>query len=142
MLVNSNSGEIVTPVAGFWEIEEVDATKFIKLFINGVRALADLSSPGTKVFEILYLAMQQNIGKDQVYLSYSSIDISKKISRATFKRGLAELIDKKFLAAKPDVGWFWINPDYIWNGDRLAFIKEYRRESIKKIKEDMKKMEE
>jgi hypothetical protein len=28
----------------------------------------------------------------------------------------------------PITGWYWINPDFVWNGDRLAFVKEYYRE--------------
>ena len=27
---------------------------------------------------------------------------------------------------------YWVNPDFIWNGDRLAFVKEYRKASSKK----------
>lgn len=128
MLVSSETGEIKAPIAGFWEAEEVDSTKFIKLFVNGVKALAELSNAGTRVFELLYIEMQNNIGKDQIYLSYSGIDKNlKSISRSTFSRGLAELIEKKFIAAMPAVGWYWVNPDFIWNGDRLAFVKEFRR---------------
>jgi hypothetical protein len=76
--------------------------------------------------------MQNNIGKDQIYLSYSGLDKNlKAISRSTFSRGLAELIEKKFIAAMPAVGWYWVNPDFIWNGDRLAFVKEFRRAPTK-----------
>ena len=132
MMLVSNEGEIVSQIAGFWEAEEVDSTKFLKLFVNGVRALAELSNPGARVFELLYIEMQNNVGKDQVYLSFTGIEVETKISRATFKRGMAELIDKKFLAAMPAVGWYWVNPDFIWNGDRLAFVKEYRKASSKK----------
>ncbi len=127
MMLVSNEGELVSQIAGFWEAEEVDSTKFLKLFVNGVRALAELSNPGARVFELLYIEMQNNVGKDQVYLSFTGIEGETKISRATFKRGMAELIDKKFLAAMPAVGWYWVNPDFIWNGDRLAFVKEYRK---------------
>lgn len=125
MMLLSNEGEVVSNVAGFWTTEEVDNTKFLKLFVNGVRALAELSNPGTRVFELLYVEMQNNVGKDQVYLSFTAIDQTSTMSRATFKRGMAELIDKKFIAAMPAVGWYWVNPDYMWNGDRLAFVKEY-----------------
>lgn len=128
MLVSANTGEVQAPIAGFWEAQEVDSTKFIKLFVNGVKALAELTNPGTRVFELLYIEMQSNIGKDQIYLSYSGLDKNlKSISRSTFSRGLAELIEKRFIAAMPAVGWYWINPDFMWNGDRLAFVKEFRR---------------
>ena len=125
MMLLSNDGEVVSNVAGFWTTEEVDSTQFLKLFVNGVKALAELSNPGTKVFELLYCEMQNNIGKDQVYLSFTAIEHITTMSRATFKRGMAELIDKKFIAAMPAVGWYWVNPDYLWNGDRLAFVKDY-----------------
>jgi len=128
MLVNASTGEVQAPIAGFWEAEEVDSTKFIKLFVNGVKALAELTNAGTRVFELLYIEMQNNIGKDQIYLSYSGLDKNlKAISRSTFSRGVAELIEKKFIAAMPAVGWYWVNPDFIWNGDRLAFVKEFKR---------------
>lgn len=130
MLVNREDGEIQSSIAGFWQAEEVDSTKFIKLFVNGVKALAELTNAGTKVFEMLYIEMQSNIGKDRVYLSYSGIDgLEKTFSRTTFSRGIAELIEKKFIAATPMVSWYWVNPDFIWNGDRLAFVKEYRLKS-------------
>lgn len=139
MLVSSDTGEIHNQIAGFWESEEVDSTKFIKLFVNGVKALAELSNSGTRVFELLYIEMQANIGKDQVYLSYTGIDKNaKSISRSTFSRGLAELIDKNFIASVPAIGWYWVNPDFIWNGDRLAFVKEYRKTtSIKRQKDNL-----
>ena len=132
MLVSSETGEITNQIAGFWESEEVDSTKFIKLFVNGVRALAELSNAGTKVFEMLYIAMQNNIGKDQIYLSFTGIDEHLvTMSRATFSRGVSELIDKKFIAAMPAVGWYWVNPDFMWNGDRLSFVKEFRKSNGK-----------
>ena len=48
MLVNSNTGEIQTQIAGFWEAEEVDSTKFVKLFIRGVKALKRTHRRGYK----------------------------------------------------------------------------------------------
>ena len=66
MLVKSDTGEVQTQIAGFWEAEEVDSTKFVKLFVRGVKALKELTNAGTKVFEVLYIAVQSNIGKDKV----------------------------------------------------------------------------
>jgi len=132
MLVSSDTGEIQNQIAGFWESEEVDSAKFVKLFVNGVKALAELSNAGTRVFELLYIEMQNHIGKDQIYLSYTGLDKNEKaLSRSTFSRGLAELIDKKFIASMPAIGWYWVNPDFIWNGDRLAFVKEYKKTTAK-----------
>lgn len=128
MLVSAETGEIQAPVAGFWEAEEVDATKFVKLFVKGVKALKELTGAGTKVFEVLYLRVQEAIGKDQVFMSFSAIDQAlTPMSFSTYKRGMAELMEKGFIAATPMQGIYWLNPSFVWNGDRLAFVKEYRR---------------
>ena len=135
MLVNSTTGEIQSEVAGFWETQEVDSTKFVKLFIQGVKALKELTSAGTKVFEVLYLHIQESIGKDQVYMSFNLVDqVITPMSESTYSRGMRELIEKEFLAASPNIGLYWLNPSFIWNGDRLAFVKEYRKINHKKIK--------
>jgi hypothetical protein len=80
--------------------------------------------------------MQACVGRDQVYLSFTGIAM-ETISRRTFSRGMAELIDKKFIAAMPAVGWYWVNPDFIWNGDRLAFVKEYRKKKFDDLKDSV-----
>ena len=51
------------------------------------------------------------------------------MSEATYTRGMREIVDKGFIAATPHIGIFWLNPDYVWNGDRLAFVKEYYKKS-------------
>lgn len=134
MMLVSNEGELVSQVAGFWEAEEVDSTKFVKLFVKGVKALKELTGAGTKVFEVLYLRVQENIGKDQVYMAFAAVDQAlTPMSNPTYDRGMRELVEKGFIAATPLQGWFWLNPSYVWNGDRLAFVKEYRKAgSVKK----------
>jgi hypothetical protein len=133
MLVNSNTGEIQSQVAGFWEAEEVDATKFVKLFVKGVKALKELTGAGTKVFEVLYLRVQQTIGSDRVLMAWSEVDQAlTPMSESTYMRGMRELIEKDFIAATPTQGMYWLNPSFVWNGDRLAFVKEYRKASNKK----------
>ena len=139
-LVNSETGEIQSQIAGFWESEEVDSTKFIKLFINGVKALKELTGAGTKVFEVLYLRVQENIGKDQIYMGFASVDQTlTPMSNPTYDRGMRELIEKGFIAATPAQGMYWLNPDFVWNGDRIAFVKEFRKKQTDKtIKRDPK----
>jgi hypothetical protein len=127
MMVVSESGEVLAP-AGFWQTQQVDKTQFVKLYINGVKAFKDLTGAGTKVFELLYLRVQENIGQDKILLSFTSIDQkATPISSATFYRGVRELVEKGFIAESITIGVFYLNPDYMWNGDRLAFVKEYRK---------------
>ena len=72
LMVVGETGEIVAPIAGFWQAEEVDSIKFVKLYVNGVRAFKDLTNAGTRVFEVLYLEVQKAIGQDRVYLSFTT----------------------------------------------------------------------
>ena len=132
MMVMGETGEIVAGVAGFWQAQEVDATQFVKLFVQGVKAFKDLTGAGTKVFEVLYLEMQKSMNQDRVFLSFQAVDQTTNLmSEATYTRGMRELVAKGFLAATQVQGWFWINPSYLWNGDRLAFVREYRKKGWK-----------
>lgn len=125
LMITSQSGDILAP-AGFWQTQEVDKTQFVKLYVNGVKAFRGLTSSGTKIFEILYIEVQKAIGRDRVFISFSGLSDEFVLSQATFTRGMRELIDKKFVAPTSVTGWYWVNPDYMWNGDRLAYVKEYR----------------
>lgn len=130
MVVNGETGEVQGP-AGFWHQQIVDKTQFVKLYVNGVKAFKDLTGAGTKVFEVMYIEIQKQVGKDRVYLSFGQVDQDlTPMSEATYTRGMRELIAKDFLATCTAQGWFFINPDYLWNGDRLAFVKEYRRAAM------------
>jgi hypothetical protein len=133
MLVNSGTGEIQSSIAGFWESEEVDSTKFVKLFVQGVKALKELTGAGSKVFEVLYLRVQEAIGQDKIYMAFASVDQAlTPMSNATYDRGMRELLEKGFIAATPSQGMYWLNPSFVWNSDRLAFVKEYRKSTDKK----------
>lgn len=131
MMVSENTG-VVVAAAGFHQIVDVDKTQFVKLYINGVKAFKDLTGAGTKVFEVLYMQVQESIGKDVIYLSFSEIDQRiTPMGEATFYRGMKELIAKGFIAESLTQNKYFLNPDYMWNGDRLAFVKEFRKVSAR-----------
>lgn len=137
MVVDSGTGEVMASPAGFWHAQQVDKTQFVKLYVNGVKAFRDLTGSGTKVFELLYLEVQKQVGKDRVFLSFVEVDQTiTPMSKATYQRGMKELQEKGFIAPSTTQGWFFINPDYMWNGDRLAFVKEYRLKSSTPVSKD------
>jgi hypothetical protein len=139
MIVSQNTGEIIAP-AGFWQAQEVDKTAFVKLYVNGVKAFKELTGAGTKVFEVLYIKVQAGIEQDTVYLSFHDLDQNTTpMSGSTFMRGMRELVSKGFLAESMTPGKYFLNMDYMWNGNRLAFVKEYR---IKGTSPDQAKREE
>ncbi len=126
MMVTSQDGSMSAP-AGFWHTQEVDKTQFLKLYVNGVKAFSNLSSAGARVFELIYLSIQNSVGKDLIYISFSEIDQSTSpMPKTTFLRGMKEVCVKGFLAESKTQNKYFINPDFIFNGDRLAIVKEYR----------------
>jgi hypothetical protein len=126
LIVSQETGEIIAP-AGFHEVFEVDKTQFVKLYLNGVKAFQGLSSAGAKVFELIYVLVQGSPGTDEIALHYSVVEKQNfAISMATFKRGMRELLEKQFIYESTTPNLYWLNIDYLFNGNRLAFIKEFR----------------
>jgi len=125
MVVNENTGEHLGG-AGFFQYQEVDKTQFLKIYVNGVKVITELSSAGKKVFEILYRAMQDKKDTDTILMSYDIVDKTIiKISRTTYFKGMKELVEKNFIAETMIQNYYFINPDFIFNGGRLSFVKSY-----------------
>lgn len=133
LIVSQETGEIVAP-AGFHEVVEVDKTQFVKLYISGVKAFQGLTSAGAKVFELIYMLVRGNPGTDEIPLHYSVVEKQgMEISPATFKRGMKELLEKQFIYESTTPNLYWLNIDYLFNGNRLAFIKEFRLKERKSV---------
>lgn len=127
----SETGEVVSTNAGFWKSKIVDADKFVKLYTQGVKAVAQLSSSGVKVFEVLYRRVQDQISKDEILLTFPSIDQDETpLSESTFYRGTKELLSKGFIAESMVTGMYYLNPVYMWNGNRLEFVTEYIKAGV------------
>lgn len=141
MIVSQETGEIMAP-AGFHQIVEVDKTQFVKLFKNGVKAFTNLTNAGAKVFSVLYDELQRKKEQDIVYLSFADVNQDiEPMAQATFYRGMKELLEHQFLAETETIGKYFVNPDYLWNGNRLAFIKEFRVKDPKARPKDTKTLD-
>ena len=93
-----------------------------------LKQAAGLSKSGLTLFEIVYRELQEKPGEDKVMLSYymASEQVPNMTTR-TYQRGLRELLNKEFLFRSPSDGVFFVNIRFMFNGDRLAFVKGYRR---------------
>lgn len=108
---------------------EVDKTRFLKFYAEGVRMFLGLSAPGIKVFMVIY---QQLIGVEEyqqqkIELIYDLLedDVKKEISASTFYRGVNELKKVKLIAPTLIDGIYWLNIDYVFKGDRLTLVNQY-----------------
>jgi hypothetical protein len=125
VIVDNTTGELKgIGGMGFWWEEEVDTTRFVKLFLDGIKQAAGLSKTGIQVFELVYHEMRANPGVDEIKLNqYVAKDHG--ISDRTYQRGVRELLEKEFLYRSPSDGVFFVNIRFMFNGDRLAFVKSY-----------------
>lgn len=135
-LVNLTTGEI-SGVTAHHQVEERDDAEFVKVFAAGVKAIYDLTKTASRVFQVVLDQYQRepmrNGFADSLYLAWFDGGLdgqSVGMSESTFNRGLRELVDKGFVYPRsPSV--FWVNPSMFFKGDRVLFIKEYRRRVTK-----------
>jgi len=131
-LIDPITGE-VSAVSTIHTVEEKDDQEFVKIFADGVKATHDLTRTAYRVFVAIleeYQSTKMTNGYvDSIYLAWFDDGLSGRsigMSEETFKRGLRELLDKGFITPKsPSV--YWVNPALFFKGDRVAFVKEYRR---------------
>ena len=143
-LVNTATGEIVG-VATIHQVEERDDAEFVKVFAAGVAASYELTKTAQRVFQVVldqYQRTPMSRGfADYVNLFWFDDGIDGRdvgMSEKTFQRGLKELLEKRFLSPK-DSASFWTNPALFFKGDRVMFIKEYRRRA--RVGEDQERRE-
>lgn len=130
VLVNQATGEVQgTHVTTF---RQVDSEQFVKLFTQNIALTFDLRSAGIKAFNVMLWVLQSKaVDRDLIPLDKLVLaDFLKQhdnrkppvsLSIATFSRGLAELEAAQIIAKHIRPGFYYINPNFCFNGDRIAF---------------------
>jgi Firmicute plasmid replication protein (RepL) len=138
ILINQTTGEAQgTHVTTY---KKVDSEQFVKIFTQNIALTFDLKAAGIKVFNILLWVLQSKaIEKDLVPLDRIVLDSFLKehegrnppikLSQPTFLRGLSELEKAQIIAKHLRQGWYYINPNFCFNGDRIAFTTLIERKS-------------
>lgn len=131
-LMNIETGE-VNYYNSIHKIEEKDSEHFVKVYAAGMSASFELSTTAQKVFAAIldqYLKTPISGGyADSLELYWYGDGIEGRdvgMSERTFQRGLRELIEMSFLWPRKGSS-YWVNPGMFFKGDRVLFIKEYRR---------------
>ena len=125
---DGGSGELIGPgVRHFFKFEEVDATRFVKLFLDGMKQAAGLSKAGMAVFELVYRQLQEKPNSDEIALSWHlAKTLGLDIPERTYRHGLRQLLEREFLYESLVDGLYFVNIRYMFNGDRLTFIRGYK----------------
>ena len=137
-LADASTGEIVA-TSTIHQIEHVDSDHFVKVFSAGIAATYELTKTGQRTFQAI-LQIYENAPMsggfvDAIYLAWFDDGLSGQkldMSEKTFQRGLKELLERGFLSPKaPNL--FWVNPALFFRGDRVLFLKEYRKTKPKAV---------
>lgn len=136
ILINNATGEVQgTHVTTF---RQVDSEQFVKLFTQNIALTFDLKAAGIKVFNVMMWTLQNKaLGGDMIpldkYVLAEFLESQSKrkppvsLSQATYARGLAELEHAQIIAKHIRPGFFYINPNFCFNGDRIAFTTLIQR---------------
>ena len=130
ILVNKVTGE----VSGTHIVarKSLDKTKFLKTYADYMAFTFDLTKAGNKALRVVMWAIKEYaVGKDKVDLGkytyqeflkyYEDTSPPLVLSYSTFTRGLAELEKAKIIAKTMRTGRYFLNPNCMFNGDRIAF---------------------
>lgn len=128
-------------------IEERDDAEFVKVFASGIAATYELTKTAQKTFQAVLDEYQRTPMSggfaDTIYLAWMDGGLSGRdvgMSEKTFQRGLKELLSKGFLAPRSPNA-FWVNPSLFFKGDRVLFLKEYRRKVSSEDQAQREKLE-
>lgn len=110
-------------------IKYVDRERFVKVMNCAFKAAFGLSSKGQRLFWLLVSEMGVNHGKDFLFLNYRKEFIingeAMTIPKTSFYDGLKALQSAGFIAPKREKGYYWLNPNMLWNGDRVKLSTSY-----------------
>lgn len=120
-------GEVITTGAIYYD-KVYDKETFVKVYSDKIRLIFELKRSTQKVLQFLIVELQKTPNADSIYLPWFDAEHyfsgeSIKMGRTTFHRALHELLDKKFIAESTSPNRFWLNPSFIFNGNRMSFIE-------------------
>jgi len=140
VLMNELTGEMRGTHVTTWK--KVDSEQFVKLFTANIAMTFNLKAAGIKAFNVLLWSVQsKGLEKDLIPLDKIVLDAflesqkdrepPARLSMPTFWRGLAELEQAQIIAKHVRQGFYYINPAFVFNGDRIAFTTMIERDKPK-----------
>lgn len=138
LIVDEATGEIEN-VAAIYAYEEKDTEGFKKIFVAGIRSMMEMSATGTKAFAFLLDCLRINEATIYINIPTMAKSCQWKTTSQCYK-GLGELIANQIIAPSKEPNLWFINPKFIFNGDRLLFMKEYRIKSNLDASDPLKKL--
>lgn len=143
-VTDKDTGEVISGIDSnivFRRKQYVDNKQFVKLYNDQMKSIFNLSLSAIKVFGYIMFEMQNMVNSDAVWFSLKGcMDFCEYTSHQMVYRGLSELLKKLIICKSDRPGQFWINPKYVFNGNRIIVFNEFiasngdHFESVKKLR--------
>jgi hypothetical protein len=131
VLVNTETGE-VNSFTFLHKTAITDKNQFAKLYIAEIQSLFELSKTGIKVFGYVLSCLKKD--SDNIYIHIPALmEYCHYKQKNQAYKGLGELIKNNIIALSTMNCIWFINPKIIFNGNRIAFVKEYRLTEPKQL---------
>jgi hypothetical protein len=102
----------------------VDSEKYVKLFTDKIALWLELTKNAQRV--LCYIISEMRNGSDKVFFDEEKL---KKVtgykSSVPIYSGLAELMEHQIIARTHYPSVYFINPYYMFNGDRILFLESF-----------------
>lgn len=120
--VDPDTGELLE---GLMKIEEdyVDNEVFAKTYVKAIKDHLDLSSRASRLFHHITLELEKDQTEMMLYPPHMADVLG--YGEKTYYLALQELLINEVLARTIQPYSFYINPEYIYNGDRLVIVNSY-----------------
>ena len=120
----------------FMRTKTVDTETFAKVYQLGFQAFADLKPSVMKVFK--HIINQLRPDRDMFNLYIEDIIEDTQLHKATIYRALGVLCDRQVIARGRTEYEYYINPMYVFNGNRVAVITNWINSNMPDYKTSQK----
>lgn len=85
----------------------------------------------------LYLYIQNNLpyNTDTIHLSLEKVNKVLSMSRPTLTSAIQQLLNENIICRGDKQGVYWVNPYYLFKGNRIAYYEQQCPSCIKVVKE-------
>jgi predicted transcriptional regulator len=135
--VDENTGEILGQTV-FMRTKMVDTETFAKVYQLGFQAFADLKPSVMKVFQFIVKQLTPN--KDNFNLYIEDLIEETELHKATIYRALGTLCERQIIARGRTEYEYYINPMYVFNGNRVTFITNWINTNVPEYKTSEKQL--
>ena len=121
----------VQTVTGSYLVEKMEKVSVYNIpNITGALFGDDTTKAGRDLF--LFIIYNLKRDEDFITLRHKEVCTRMHISRVTLTKAIANLVDISVIQRKSQSD-YWVNPHYVFNGDKLKFFKKHYNEYIEEV---------